>query len=96
MDQISDRRAGRELDAEVAGVMGLEDAPFSTDIDAAWQVVEKLGERGLYVSVSKAPDMENWDVRGWNVRDNNNRFIAHAATAPLAICVAALNAACRP
>lgn len=66
---------------------------YSTDIAAAWLVVEKLHEMGLYVSISKPPNAFTWDVRGWNEATNDNRFIAHAETAPLTICIAALVAA---
>jgi len=63
----------------------------STDIAAAWEVVEKLRVLGFNVSVSCAHGMRTWDVRGWKA-DNTGRFIAHAETAPLAICLAALDA----
>lgn len=65
---------------------------FTTDIAAAWEVVESLHDRGLYTSMSKDPSMGTWDVRGWNDKTNSNRFIAHADTAPLTICLAALKA----
>lgn len=65
---------------------------YTSDIAAAWEVVEKLHEMGLYVAISKDPDRFTWDVRGWNDKTNSNRFIGFAETAPLAICLAALKA----
>lgn len=65
---------------------------YSTDVSVAWQVVEKLHEWGLIVTISKGPDNFTWDVRGWNDRTNDSRYIAHGETAPLAICLAALKA----
>lgn len=95
--------AGRDLDALIATkVMGLPVwrdeyetiyPPYSVDIAAAFEVVEKLRAQGLTVTISTPlPDCKSWDVRGWNSQTNDNRFIAHADTAPLAICLAALKA----
>lgn len=66
--------------------------PWSSKIKWAWEVVEALHSKGLYVSISKDPDRLNWDVRGWHDKTNDNRFIAHAEDAPTAICLAALDA----
>lgn len=67
--------------------------PYSMAIECAWTVVENLRERGLIVVISTAGTRNRmWDVRGWNDSTNDNRFIAHAATTPLAICFAALKA----
>ncbi len=81
--------AGRDLDALVAEkVMGetcLFTAPaYSTDIAAAWQVVDKLHALSFYLEVGSA---------GWMARFANiSATEASAATAPLAICLAALKA----
>lgn len=88
--------AGRELDALIAekimgqdyslnsleGSLVLKDPPhYSTNIAAAWEVVEKLG-----------PD---WDLismeQGW-IASVGSSERARAETAPLAICLAALKA----
>ena len=57
---------------------------YSTDIAAAWQVVEKLVSSG-------------WGAFGWDGFDHGHRWIvgfgnsrAEAATMPLAVCRAAL------
>jgi hypothetical protein len=90
--------AGRELDQRVAiEVMGWtlyagnrnyrqsgEPVPdYSTDIAAAWLVVEALLARGIYVCVEYASGRWNCWAGTVNV---------HAETAPLAICLAALKA----
>jgi hypothetical protein len=64
---------------------------YSTDMGAAWAIVEKLQSLGFYVSISKPPDMVTWDVRGWIDENYTRRFIGHAETAPHAICLAALD-----
>jgi hypothetical protein len=109
---VTERVAGRELDAEVAEkVMGrpvgewlegiyYQDGRrgriprFSTDIAAAWQVVEKLAadtpawpHHGYFVSIHNSTGLGRWEAR------IGATAIAHAHTAPLAICLAAL-AAC--
>ena len=63
---------------------------YSTDIAAAWQVVERMRERGLYFELgvaSKAPYAKAWL---WN---KDNYWQAEGRTAPEAICRAALWAA---
>lgn len=66
---------------------------WPNDRTACWDVVEALRKRGLKVCINApGPDYTSWDVRGWNERTNSNRFIAHADTAPRAICLAALDA----
>lgn len=69
--------------------------PFSTNIAAAWTVVEKLWAAG------KDFDLENFNQpgggQGWRARfmrttKNQDTVIAFASTAPLAICRAALKA----
>lgn len=62
---------------------------YSTDREAALQVVDRLTEAGLYVAMSRGRQT-NWDVRGWS-EDNRARFIAHADNLALAICRAALD-----
>lgn len=62
---------------------------YSLDIAAAWQVVEKMRERPVYVVVEPHPDY--WRAV---VYDENWYFVVseHADTAPFAICLAALRA----
>ena len=66
----------------------------STQIADAWLVVEKLREMGAWISLGAKDGAFNWDFRGIirEEQDDERRFIAHAATAPLAICLAALKA----
>jgi hypothetical protein len=70
-------------------------AHYSTDISAAWEVVEKFQKEAWKVTVSNLGDrskFENDDYifDRWICRVGTNR--AKADTAPLAICLAALKA----
>lgn len=74
---------------------------YSTDIAAAWHVVEALGERyGCHVSVArrsdifKAPSRYLCSIEGGRLAYNNPylRLIDIAPSVPLAICRAALKA----
>jgi hypothetical protein len=56
---------------------------YSTDIDAAWQVVERVGERCCDFTLERAGSAWHADFR---------MGVATATTAPLAICLAALDA----
>lgn len=60
---------------------------YSSDIAAAWQVVEKMRERATYMAVERHPNY--WRAV---VYDGNWYFelSEHADAAPLAICLAAL------
>lgn len=70
--------------------------PWTTDIDAAWQVVEKMQERGFWCEV-KSPfskEYPDWHAgftrhmeTGWNGRPDHR---GSGTTAPEAICRAAL------
>ena len=66
---------------------------FSTDIAAAWEVLEKLKDDSWYINVSwndTIPGVENyWSCWGWRSSDTTK---GSAPTAPLAICRAALAA----
>ena len=71
---------------------------YSTDISAAWEVVEKLKERHG-VTLSGGPNdeggCEGWvcSVKAFGYRRfQDQEWNAHADTAPLAICKAALQA----
>ena len=84
--------AGRGLDALVAiEVMGRHPddldrpyPPYSTDIAAAWEVVEKLSAEW---SFTLARDTKDW----WDAEFYADTF-AKAPTAAHAICLSALNA----
>jgi hypothetical protein len=67
---------------------------YSTDIAAAWQVVEKM--RGVIVSINPPNDAhdDEWCVEWFD--GVHTLDAACAATAPLAICRAALNATDTP
>ena len=73
---------------------GTKETPphYSTQIADAWLVVEKLLEMGAWFSLSKNHHNFTWDCRGIinERKDDEVRFIDHADTAPLAICLAAL------
>jgi len=60
--------------------------PYSTDIAAAWDVVEKLkGDEGVALNSGDFPDYGE----GWHCMFDYPHS-AYADTAPLAICLAAL------
>ena len=70
---------------------------YSADIKAAWEVVQKLYEKGLIVCITLDRDEQRYgpvecciedDKR--KKRDDTTVALAHALTAPLAICRAAL------
>lgn len=87
-------KAGRELDALVAEkIFGWSKSDleinedishFSTDIAAAWEVVERLRSRGYRFEVRSQPQ-GFWVYFG-------EEMSAEAPTAPHAICLAALKA----
>lgn len=73
------------------GVMGLV-PDFSTDIAAAWPVLEKLAEQGLRVELHDCrPDegAQSWRVL-FSGADTRTVAYAYASTPMLAICRAAL------
>ena len=64
--------------------------PFSTDIAAAWQVIERWDEQGWDWEITTGKN----NIHVWVLTDNE-RVFAHrgiAPEAPLAICLAALKA----
>jgi len=84
----------REIDAMVAEkVMGLPreqgDWSPSTDIAAAWGVVEKMRDRGCYVAVQNchSPETEWCAI----IADDEDSYEGKGS-APIAICLAALKA----
>lgn len=62
--------------------------PYSTSIEAAWLVVEKLKSIGHVIHVSVFPDK----VQAVYVHDTGENDYGEADTAPHAICLAALKA----
>ena len=66
----------------------------STNIADAWQVVEKLIGLGYWISLSHNGNQHAacWDFRLCDRATESKREIAIEATAPLAICRAALKA----
>ena len=115
---MSERQAGRELDAEIAekvmgcrvvrqsgnspwlvetpaGIWGrVEQVPYSTDIAAAWQVVEKYRVLDHHFNVGVNMGFDGKAHGYWAICANGPT--AHADTAPLAICLAALAAVADP
>lgn len=64
---------------------------YSTKIEDAWRVVEKLRAGGWVMTLSVNDFItEPWDCRFF--LGERRREIAHGATAPIAICRAALKA----
>ncbi len=80
-------KPGRELDSLVAAkVMGIEHpAPYSTSIEAAWEVVEKLKANGEGIRLI-------YHYGHWNVLFEHEDYCYNspAESAPHAICLAAL------
>jgi hypothetical protein len=66
---------------------------FSTSIAAAWDVVEEAARRGMPATVVVAMGLDG-NPDGWNATWAG--MGAHAGTAPLAICRAALAAVRNP
>ena len=102
MTAIDEMPAGRELDALVAEkVMGWDHYPskheivpaYSTDIAAAWEVVEKMRSDDWWAQIAQ-DNTDIWDAKLW--RGEPDRWFptmetyGNAPTAPLAICRATL------
>ena len=64
--------------------------PYSTDIKAAWEVVEKLGEDGWIVTLHR--DFKWYCDLTWFTEDDTASTSVEANTLPEAICKAALAA----
>lgn len=81
-------------ESDYSGELNKRCPHYSTRIAAAWLVVEKLREMGAWISISIAPNKTTWDCRGLinEGKENEVRFIDHATTASLTICLAALEA----
>ena len=64
---------------------------YSTNIAAAWEVVEKMRERGLDVSIANR-EHNTWGVDFWRTvkRGEDRCWFGDAGALPLAICRAAL------
>jgi len=89
-EDIMNMPAGREMDVTVGFyVMDLHASPviypnYSTDITAAWKVVEKLD--AFEIEIIRNTD-KTWDCLVWTDIEN---WVVDCETAPLAICRAAL------
>lgn len=68
---------------------------YSTDISAAWEVVEKLRSDRLWFTMMQ-DNTDIWDVKLWRGESKGwfptVEYYGNAPTAPLAICRAALKA----
>lgn len=60
--------------------------PYSTNIKAAWMVVEKMHDSGWFFSITRYSNCTD----PWNAEFGSVLPRVHAPTAPLAICRAAL------
>lgn len=63
---------------------------YSTGIAAAWMVVDRMEERGWMARISR--EMGSWNCRFVRPEDTAGYVFDEDATAPLAICLAALRA----
>jgi len=90
-DEILAMKPGRELDALIAekvmgwswGIIGDLIPAYSTDISAAWEVVEEMGD---CLHLRQHGEQGEWEA--WFCGYPNSK--AHGETAPEAICKAAL------
>lgn len=64
--------------------------PYSTDIAAAWEVVEWLSHNAEEVAVGHTNDGWDCDIWFFQQLENNHAIHGTSETAPLAICRAAL------
>lgn len=64
--------------------------PYSTNIAAAWEVVEKLRSERMMVSIVSDED-GGWNVEMWDYNNRQSKEV-FSETAPHAICLAALKA----
>ena len=91
---------GIEVNILSIGESGDEVLHYSTNIAAAWQVVEKMRDSGLCPTVywddgDDIPDCTGWQVcmaHYGNTEDEFRLYDGWASTAPLAICRAAIKA----
>lgn len=63
---------------------------YSTSINAAWQVVERLKTEGYYIKLHNAESQKKWFAMVIPPQDVMSEFLAEEDTAPHAICLAAL------
>ncbi len=84
------------IEAARLGFFGTGFPEFSTDIAAAWEVVEKLSSEGYFVNVCRFPITNGSNVHIQRVKDQwgnlDNPVQLRAETVPLVICRAALKA----
>lgn len=66
----------------------LELPHYSTDISAAWEVVEWLRARDFIFEVSFRTSSDVWEVQIWE--QDGDIEVTRVDTAPIAICLAAL------
>lgn len=93
---------GRELDALIAEkVMGLAsgrhllgpDKPYSTSIEAAWEVTEKMLERNTgTMRVQAVSNSFGVTFEHWGDDENVVKGFHRSSTLPHAICLAAIKA----
>lgn len=96
-DLVADKVMGWETDYEYAyylperdGFVSSQFHQFSVDISAAWEVVEKMRERKIYLDIRVWPD----EYQVLPHLDENNKLIERAVVRkkrlPEAVCIAAL------
>ena len=103
-EEILQLEAGRELDALVMEsvfgikrndgteqyVIGHNLPHFSTDISAAWEVVEKMIELKMFINIGHGGILWRINVSSRKMYERLEYTGITAMTAPLAICRAAL------
>ena len=95
-DEILNMPAGREMDELIAKIIYPDAIEFyvfpnySTDIKAAWDVVEKIKDNVFCIYWKDRPDIHDWGIQLEAVDSYSGSEIVYGETFPLAICRAAL------
>jgi hypothetical protein len=83
---VTDKKQALE-NIETIGNVAIDLKSFSTSIEAAWQVVEKVGKRFCLI----AQESENLKAKAWFLKDIDLGYpVSYGETAAHAICLAAL------
>jgi len=74
------------IDEQIAKKLGTEVKPYSTRIEAAWEIVEQPGIGSSCTKRTIYP-RPSWE---WMLFKDGQMFMTEADTAPMAICLAFL------
>lgn len=65
---------------------------YSTDIAAAWEVVERMREKGFNFQIHNVNERKNWVAFFWKKGIVGDPYVSSETLTPYAICLAALKA----